>query len=530
MLVMKTGWIWAAVSSAEQVENVSLENQIRMGLEHAAKHGVLIRGALVVPGKSRHIVLFDRAATQVSGYLLDSGDIESMSTTPLVDIMKRKQEVYPYAELLSILEQSRPDSAVFFFLNRSRLGRTAALSMAIIGLCREYRVKAYDLESPPASLEITNSRDDAYVGAFKSTEAENQIWAIQENHRKGMIRRVEKYGRMPGKVNFGYNAVYENGKLTGYSIDEQAAETIRMIVSLYLDGGYGALHIADKLNMAGRPAPAGGEWGHSQITFVLRRMWRYAGFAELNKNTKTGRPYIRVKGNWPAIITEEDVRRIEAEREARKGARKSVHTVYRFTRMVYCGICGARFHAAVKWYRKKLKDGTMKRYERVAYRCPGDHTSIAEPKLIAALADYIAQRLNTHPSAQDMVPPDEPDIATIITADIAALNAQVANLQAAITNADLDYYVRHTLDDIRHGAVVSAIKKQIVDAQSEITTLTDTLHQMAHEGDRQKRMDDARVNGLDRLHDADVRSANAWLRERFRFYVENSQVVRVRIL
>lgn len=244
---MKDGIAWAAVSSADQVENVSLENQIKMAVDHAQRHNVRLTTVLVIPGKSRHIVLYDRAARTVIGYRLNADDLARLATTPLTEILEAKEKVYPYAELLDILESAKPNSSVFFFLNRSRLGRTAALSMAVIGLCRESRVKAYDLESPPATLDITSSRDDAYVGAIKSTEAENQIWTIQENHQKGMIRRIEKYGKMPGKTNWGYIPQYEAGKLTGYIVDEEAAATVRLIVSLYLDRGFGALNIADHL-------------------------------------------------------------------------------------------------------------------------------------------------------------------------------------------------------------------------------------------------------------------------------------------
>lgn len=67
---MMTGIVWAAVSSADQVENVSLENQIRMAQDHAQRYGVAITTVLIVPGKSRHVVLFNRAAETITGYRL----------------------------------------------------------------------------------------------------------------------------------------------------------------------------------------------------------------------------------------------------------------------------------------------------------------------------------------------------------------------------------------------------------------------------------------------------------------------------
>lgn len=62
--------IWLAVSSKKQTDNVSLGEQLRQGLFHAAQRKVGIAGALVVPGKSRSITLFGDAADKVSGFYL----------------------------------------------------------------------------------------------------------------------------------------------------------------------------------------------------------------------------------------------------------------------------------------------------------------------------------------------------------------------------------------------------------------------------------------------------------------------------
>jgi DNA invertase Pin-like site-specific DNA recombinase len=526
------GWIMLAVSSSAQVENVSLENQAKMGMEAAAKHDVQIVGAVVIPGKSRHIVLFDRAASTVKGYKLDAQDLQRLSTTPLVDIMKEKETIYPYAELLEILEAKPPakdTKRVLFFLNRSRLGRTAALSMAIIGLCRENHVKPYDLESPPVSLDITSSRDEAYVGAFKSTEAENQIWTIQENHRKGMIRRVEKHGKMPGKINFGYVPIFEHGTLTGYTIDEEAAETVRLIVDLYLNRGLGAMNIADHLNRLGRVAPKGGLWGHSQITFLLRRIWRYAGYAELNVYSATGRPYVRSRGIWDAIITEEVARRVVAERASRNDSRRSVHTTYRFTMMVYCGVCGSRFHSQTK-YRDWVKaDGSPGHYEHVSYKCPAEHGMIGEKKIVKAVAAYIGQ-LDDESFRAGILKESESEPSAEIMEEIEELQTHLGRLNEGIARADNDYYVRATLDEERHSAIVAGIKRQTTAIMAEITTLQDKLHDAEQSATFAQRVDDMRLNGLAYIKLEDVRTANAWLRTRFRVVVEKRQVVDVGVV
>ena len=44
----------------------------------------------------------------------------------------------------------------------------------------------------------------------------------------------------------------------------------------------------------------------------LELIWRYAGFSEMNRKS-TSREYVRAKGNWPAIITEQEAEMLLAE-------------------------------------------------------------------------------------------------------------------------------------------------------------------------------------------------------------------------
>ena len=221
--------IWAAVSSLPQAKKISLEDQLRVGREHVARHGAYVVAELVVPGESRDIVLYEDACRRINAY----ATLDGLISTKAIDVL--------------------------VFLDRSRLGRTAALSMAVAELCNRAGILLYETESPLPSLDFrTADHSDMLIGAIKSVDAQQEIRKIQDRHRKGMADRVAK-GKMPGKVNYGWSAVHEAGRLTGYAIDEDAAATVRLIVSLYLDNGFGALNIADHLNRIGRPAPAGGQ-------------------------------------------------------------------------------------------------------------------------------------------------------------------------------------------------------------------------------------------------------------------------------
>ena len=490
--------IWAAVSSLPQAKKVSLDDQLIQGRTHAEQHGAHVVAELVVPGESRDIVLFEEACRRIDAY----------------------------AQLKALIDAKSID--VLIYLDRSRLGRTAALSMAVAELCNRANILLYETQAPPASLEFRPAdHSDLLIGAIKSVDAQQEVRKIVDRHRKGMIGRIEK-GKMPSNVNFGYMPVYDDrGKLSGYSVVEKAAETVLMIVSLYLNGD-GMETIADILNSMknedgsiGWPTPHGARWVKQTVKGILSNVWRYAGFAELNVRSKTGRPYLRVRGMWPPIITEDQARRVIAERQARNPTRRSVNTVYRFTRMCRCYICDGRMRSQrrpSKWVRK---DGTIGSYEDVFYRCPNGHVMISEKKVVAEVENFIRLIIESPEAAATWTDRPTPDQSATIIASIERLNAHIDKLTAGITKADIDYYGKGALDEDapRHQAIVSALKKQIATAQGEITALQDRLHEEERSNQRSARIEDMRANGLSYLSSEDVRSANAWLRDMFRLVI-----------
>lgn len=112
------------------------------------------------------------------------------------------------------------------------------------------------------------------------------------------------------------------------------------------------------------------------------------------------------------------------------------------------------------------------------------------------------------------------------------MNAHIDKLTTGIRQADIDYYSHGALDEDapRHQAIVSALKKQIVAAQSEITTLQDRLHEEERNSQRQQRIDDIATHTMAYLTMDDVRTANAWLRVRFAVTVESKRVTGIELL
>lgn len=130
--------------------------------------------------------------------------------------------------------------------------------------------------------------------------------------------------------------LYGNGNILGYrlvkgktsaentyEIDEEEAETVRMIYDFYLSG-MGVKAIASKLIELGRKKVNGGHnWEASYILRVLDNK-TYAGYIGYNKsytknflehtrvNIRDKSLYEYVKGNFPPIISEEKWNRVQA--------------------------------------------------------------------------------------------------------------------------------------------------------------------------------------------------------------------------
>lgn len=119
---MGNRWVsWAAVSSLPQAKKISNEDQLAENRRHAEKHGGNVVAELVVPGESRSIVLFEDAARRIEAY----------------------------AELKRLVDARAFD--VLVYLDRSRLGRKASLSMSVVELCHSAGIATYETENAPTA-------------------------------------------------------------------------------------------------------------------------------------------------------------------------------------------------------------------------------------------------------------------------------------------------------------------------------------------------------------------------------------------
>lgn len=136
--------------------------------------------------------------------------------------------------------------------------------------------------------------------ALMSTLAQNEVESLSQNVKMG-IRMKQKCGEMMGFNGcLGYDYHPEDKSIT---VNEEEAETVRLIFELYLQG-YGTYTIARQLTEMGRINKKGGTtWTDSGILGIIKNE-KYKGDL-LMKKTFTVEPYkltFVMKGNGNTAI------------------------------------------------------------------------------------------------------------------------------------------------------------------------------------------------------------------------------------
>ena len=482
-------WVsWCAVSSLPQAKKISLSEQSALNRAHIEKFDGILIDELIVPGESRSIVLFEDACARIEAY----------------------------AKLRELIAAKTFDVLIYY--DRSRIGRTASLSMTVVELCREAGILCYETESPPASLDprARVSYDDLLIGAIKSVGAQQEIRKLTERQRIGMIHRVRQ-GLSPSRPPFGYKRVYDPAGNLTVEIDPAPAIAIKRIFDLYLQG-LGITAIANMLNAEGAVAPAG-QWTKNGVRVIVRRAWFYAGFVEYNVASKTQQPYLRAPATWQALISEDDALRAHAEFAERGQNRKLANTPYLLSGVVWCQTC-----------KRRMTLGNDKGRHRVQIycqrRCAGGW--IDAKNVMAALDATIEHLATIDLDAADSEAANA-DVDAEYAEQVARLDAERRRLDAALTRADNAYTDGlMDIDRYRQQTKRIAAERKAVEAEAlRLAAEIDAAKSASTHGQRVREVRDAARAMIDHPNRT---LGNAWLRQFVRVWVSGNQVIRVEIL
>jgi DNA invertase Pin-like site-specific DNA recombinase len=472
-------WVsWTAVSSEEQAEKISLEQQAADSEAAVDRHGGLLVARLQVPGHTRYYALYEDA----------------------------ERDVPAYADLRRLIARRSFD--VLVFRDISRLGRTAALIMNVVELCRQAGIALYPTADPPRTIEVQSGHGAMLQNAILSVGAQDEVHRLRERHRFGMIGRV-KEGKLPGKPTFGYKVTYDAKGKAHVVIDEPAAAVVRLIFDLYL-AGMGTPQIADRLRELDLPSITGIPWKTKSAAHVVEHALRYAGYNELNRRSGEGRPYLCVRGEWEPIISEETLARVRAEQAQRAKSRKIANTVHRYSGVCLCEDCGAVMVSV-------SATGTV----RCTRHIPNNaiRYQAIDAALDAAFADLDLEALDT----------GEDDDAAALHGRLAALAVERARVDAAMQRAD-DLHLDGDMDEDRYRRQLKRLAGQRRAVEVEETRTRQLLAAAAERGTRRDRLESVAAIGRAMLHHEDATAANVWLRRHIRVRIGAGQVSEIEFL
>ena len=247
----------------------------------------------------------------------------------------------------------------------SRFARNTVDSLTTIRKLKEHGVECYFEKE---NIWTFDGKGELLI-TIMSSLAQEESRSISENCTWGQRKRFAD-----GKVTVPFNRFlgYDRGPNGELVVNQEEAETVKLIYSLFLQGQ--TYHgIARTLTEKGIKTPGGKDtWSMSTVKSILSNE-KYKGDALLQKTyivdylTKKAKinegeiPQYYVEGDHEAIITPEIFDAVQREMEKRGKGKKYHSGVHPFSSRIKCGECGS-------WYGTKVWHSNSK-YRRIIWQC-----------------------------------------------------------------------------------------------------------------------------------------------------------------
>ena len=337
-------WLYARLSNDDDREMNSLLNQREICQAFAEQHGNTIVGQS-----------FD---DNISGMSFDRRGLD---------------------ELMAAVDADKIDAVIVKDL--SRLGRHRTQTALFIDYLREHQVRVI---SATEGVDTFRDEDDLIIGVRGLM---NDYYAKDIGKK---IRAGYRQKQTDGIVitpPFGY---WKDKNTVQIRIDAEAAVTVQLIYSLYLQG-CGQKEIARRLNAAGRKTPAQLQyerygkrrqdihkakdgsyvWTYTSVKNILTDESYVGVLTNHRKQMREGKTYavpeaeqFRHEGVYPVIIQREDWGRVQEllNQNARKHPAPGNKARHRYAGLLACAECGNPFVPMIRYWRGN---------SRVEYVCKG---------------------------------------------------------------------------------------------------------------------------------------------------------------
>lgn len=254
-------------------------------------------------------------------------------------------------------------SGKFDLIITKEISRFARNILDSIGYTRELKARGIGVIFLNDNINTLDSDAEMRL-AFLSTMAQEESRKTSERVKWGLRRQMEK-GVVLGRDMLGYDV--RDGKLI---VNEEGAETVRLIYHKFFDEGKGAHRIAKELREEGvKTSTRIKEWSYTVILRILRNE-KYCGDLVQQKTYtpdylthQKKRNYgevetVTIRNHHEPIIPRECFEAVQRELERRKPSQNTVKAFanrYALSGKIVCGECSAGFVRR----QKKRKDDAM---------------------------------------------------------------------------------------------------------------------------------------------------------------------------
>ena len=360
-------------------------------------------------------------------------------------------------ELTAAVDAGRLDAVLVKDL--SRLGRHRTQTALFIDYLRERGVRVISVTE---GLDTASDEDDLVIGVRGLM---NDYYAkdIGKKIRSG-YRQKQREGIVITPP-FGY---WKDRNTNTVKLHPEAAETVRMIYSLYLQG-FGQKEIARRLNDLGRKTPAqlraeqcGREVRASYKTRDGHHLWTYTSVknvlieeaytgvlinhrSETNggKAKRLGQKEWYLHENFFPVIVEPDVWKLAQQRlKERARPANGNRSKHRYAGLLRCQECGNVFVPMIRYWNNK---------RRVEYVCKGYHRSgknycsshrIHEETLDAMVWEYLSAVRDSRVKEREKLVKLQKMWALrkpVLDAHILLLQEQIQKLEQEIDDVSMEY-------------------------------------------------------------------------------------------
>ena len=390
------------------------------------------------------------------------------------------------------------------------ISRFARNTVDCLHYTRMLKALGVDVFFEEQGIHSIKSDAEFYISIY-GTIAQSESENISANVKWGKLQSAKE-----GKVVFSYKNFlgYRKGADGKPEIDEEQAETVRMIYDRFLAGD-SLKQIAEKLQKEQRLSPAGkSEWSTSTIRSILSNE-KYKGDAIINKTftvdcltkevrkNRGERPKYYVENSHPAIIDAETFGRVQEELARRIGKKKvkeigtkteqgKYSSKYALTELLVCGECHTPYRRCT-WTAHGRKQIVWRCVKRLDYGKKYCHNSptLEENSLQTAIVNAIQKFAKQDPNLLK-------NLKTHIENGISYTKHEGEDVEIKLRLATIEKEINELFNTISVDTIESFDEKKAEELLAEKNKLQAELDRLAelHQKDKNKQSRIAEIMDL----------------------------------